>query len=72
MEWQVVRDELEAVGDLRPLEQVPPLHAVRSCRVLQQQRYPLSSGLVVDAVLVSVDRHVDVVTDRGAVPVGFA
>ena len=68
MEREVVRDQAELVGDLGHLEQVAELHAVRSGRVLQEQRDALPGFLEVDAMVDAVEVDVDVATDRALSP----
>ena len=63
--WQVVRDHAEALLKLLVLQHVPPLAAVRTGRVLQDDGNALACFFVVHAILHSLNLHVRVATDGG-------
>ncbi len=64
MKRQVVGDEPEVIGDLPALEQMSPLHPVRTGRVLQEQRDPLPGLLEVHPVIVTVEIEMEVAAHR--------
>jgi hypothetical protein len=64
VEREVVGDQPEPLGDLRHLEQVPKLDAVRAGRVLEQERDAGAGFLEVDAVVGAADVDVHVAADR--------
>ena len=67
MERQVVGDEPEVVGDGRVLEEMAPLQTVGASGVLQQQRHALAGFFVVDAMIQTVELHVDISPGGGIV-----
>ena len=64
MKWQVVGNEPEAAGDLRPLEQVTPLRPMTARRMLQEDRDTLPRLLEINAVVLTLEVQMNIAADR--------